>query len=118
MTKLLITLLSTFLLSNIAWAHTTAYLTGINSLPGAVLEIAAMNHHPQTNLKAATPYSNEHEKYNSLTRAVLAQHEANLSASIKDASSTVLYSHFTDTNERYNSLSRGALAKHRDSLAR
>jgi hypothetical protein len=36
MTKLLLTLLSTFLLSNIAWAQTAAYLTEINSLSGSV----------------------------------------------------------------------------------
>lgn len=72
-----IIILSTFMLSNIAWAGTVIQPT-TNSLSQAVLEINAMHAPPQTNMTPAKAYTNESEKNNSLARGALALQEAHM----------------------------------------
>lgn len=106
MTKLSITLFSTLLLSNIAWAQAVE----INSLPTAVLEVAAKYNQPQMAITPATPYSHENEKGNSLARAVLAIQGAQVNLAF-NTESAVSYSRHSTESEKNNSLSRGVLAK-------
>ena len=110
MTKLILTLLSTVMLSNVAWAQPVAHLTETNSLSKAVLEMAAMNAQPQKNAKVEIPYSHESEKNNSLSRAVLAKQGVKVNLHF-DRTSEVSYSRYTNKSEQYNSLVRGAMAK-------
>lgn len=113
MTKLYITMLSTFLLSNTVWAYSPALMTETNSLSKAVLEIVAMDNQSQKNdtiETSSTPYTHESEKNNSLARGVLAKQGVDVHLSFNSASK-VSYSRDAYTNEKNHSLSHGAMAK-------
>ncbi|PHS69293.1 MAG: hypothetical protein COB23_06655 [Methylophaga sp.] len=114
MTKLIVTVLSTFILSSAVWAQPYAHINGTNSLSQAVLKIASMRSQPQVDVKVepSSPYTHESEQYNSLSRAVLAIQGAKVNIRL-NAATEVTYARHSDAvvSQRYNSLSRGALAK-------
>jgi anion-transporting ArsA/GET3 family ATPase len=88
-----IIILSTFMLSNVAWGKPVIQPT-TNSLSKATLEINAMNAqpHPQKYTKVSSVNTHENEKDNSLSHAVLAIQEANMKV---DSTNVVNYSQNT-----------------------
>ncbi|MFW5447590.1 MAG: hypothetical protein ACKE8G_05580 [Methylophagaceae bacterium] len=110
MTKLSIFLLASFFLSSIASAQPYARLNETNSLSRAALEIMAMNNEAQTNVEAATPYTHESQKNNSLARGALAKQGVAVNLRF-NSDSVASYSRDATASEKNNSLSRGALAK-------
>ncbi|MFW5451379.1 MAG: hypothetical protein ACKE9I_07250 [Methylophagaceae bacterium] len=91
MNKLLIALISSFLLVNIAWAHPTE-----------------AEPQPQVGEKVARIDTNEIERYNSLPRGVLAKQGVKVKL-LFTAESHADYSRYTPAGN--NSLFHGALAK-------
>lgn len=83
-----IIILSTFMLSNVAWGNPVIQPT-TNSLSKAALEINAMNTQPQKYTNVAPVYTHESEKNNSLAHAVLAIQEANMKV---DSANAISYS--------------------------
>ncbi len=77
-----IIILSTFMLSNIAWGEPAVHLSN-NSLSESVLEINAINAPPPTNTAPAKAYSNESQKNNSLSRGALAKQEEHTQGNVK-----------------------------------
>lgn len=110
MNKLLISLLSTLLLSNIASAQPSAHLYEANSLSKAVLEkVAIETKDIEVNVKAATPYTHESQQNNSLSRAALAKQRTKV---FRITAEGVSYSRYAPhESERNHSLAHGALAK-------
>jgi hypothetical protein len=102
-----IIILSTFMLSNVAWGNPVIQPT-TNSLSKAALEINAMNAQPQKNLKASTVYTHESEKNNSLAHAVLAIQEANMKV---DSANAVSYSQTRSTHGQHSSFYGAVLEK-------
>jgi hypothetical protein len=102
-----IIILSTFMLSNVAWANPVIQPT-TNSLSKAALEINAMNTQPQKYTKVAPVYTHESEKNNSLAHAVLAIQEANMKV---DSANAVTYSQTRPTYGQQNSFYGAVLEK-------
>jgi|GEM_PF-1752045 len=103
-----IIILSTFMLSNVAWGKPAIQPT-TNSLSKAVLEINAMNAPTQMNMKPAKSYTHESEKNNSLFQAALAIQEAQMKV---DADSGLSYSQRKSTHRHNNSFFNSVLEKH------
>ncbi|NQY26475.1 MAG: hypothetical protein HRT92_04780 [Piscirickettsiaceae bacterium] len=117
MNRLLITLLLTFLLSNIAWAKQASQLIETNSLSKAAIEISALNAPSPTNTELATPYTHASEKNNSLFRAVLAIHESQIRFRFSsDSKVRDSRSRYTSKNEQNNSLAHGAIWQHQKNI--
>lgn len=102
-----IIILSTCILSNVAWADSVIQPT-TNSLSEAVLEINAKNAPPQTNLEPAKPYTNESEKNNSLSRGALAMQEAHMKS---PSNGVVIHSATKSTTTHQNSFYGAVLEK-------
>lgn len=109
MKTVFISLVSTLLISNIAWGQPASEATSNTaSRPEA---IATQTEHPA---KAYKPNTNESQKNNSLLRGALAIHEMNVKHIMKVQSKQLVLvaTPYTNESEKYNSLGRAALAVH------
>jgi len=113
MAKLLITILSAFLFSNIVWANPAVPMIENNSLSKAMIKIVARDYQPKTAPKietSSTHYTHERTKNSSFLGAVLAKQGVKMNLII-NSESKVNYSRHKYTGNHNNSLFLGALAK-------
>jgi hypothetical protein len=109
MTKLFITILSSLLLANAAWAH----MAENNSLSNNALEINAngTRNLPPANTKLESHYTHKSEQNNSLIRGALAKQGVGMNLRI-NSESEVSYERYPYTkSDQRNSLFRGILSK-------
>jgi len=103
-----IIILSTVLLSNVAWGKSIIQPT-TNSLSQAALEINAINTQPQQHMATAKLYTHQSEKNNSLAHAALAIQEMNMKA---ESDSKITYSQTQSKRGQHSSFYGAVLEKH------
>jgi hypothetical protein len=108
MKNIFIIILSTFMISNVAWGNPVFQPT-TNSLSKAAAEINAMNAPPQTNMQATKINTHQIEKNNSLFQAVLAIQQAQMK---RDPNIELNYSQTESLHRHDNSFFNAVLEKH------
>lgn len=103
-------IISTLLLSSMAWGQSSVYQTETNSLSRAVLKMAAKKEQPKDETQTKIPYTHKSEQNNSLARGALAKQGVNVNLRVNSASK-VNYSNTVSKREQHNSFFHAVLAK-------
>jgi hypothetical protein len=109
MKTVFISLMSTLLISNIAWGQPASETTSNTASKSEAIATQAKH-----TAKAYKPYTNESQKNNSLFRGALAIHQMNVKRAMKDQPKQIITTAkpYTNASEKHNSLARAALAIH------